>query len=89
MSAYDKVILARSKGRPTGAAYIENVFDGFLELHGDRRFADDPAIVGGLALLENVNDETFSVEKIVQFYPGHQALDSAFHWGMRWQAGRK
>ena len=43
----------------------------------------------GLALLENVNDETFSVEKIVQFYPGHQALDSAFHWGMRWQAGRK
>ena len=43
----------------------------------------------GLVLLENVNDETFSVEKIVQFYPGHQALDSAFHWGMRWQAGRK
>ena len=43
----------------------------------------------GLALLENVNDETFSVEKIVQFYPGHQALDAAFGWGMRWQAGRK
>lgn len=43
----------------------------------------------GLVLLENVNDETFSVEKIVQFYPGHQALDAAFHWGMRWQAGRK
>lgn len=43
----------------------------------------------GLALLENVNDETFSVEKIVQFYPGHPALDAAFHWGMRWQAGRK
>ena len=46
-------------------------------------------VMCGLALLENVNDETFSVEKIVQFYPGHQALDSAFHWGMRWQAGRK
>ena len=43
----------------------------------------------GLVLLENVNDETFSVEKIVQFYPGHQALDAAFGWGMRWQAGRK
>ncbi len=43
----------------------------------------------GLALLENVNDETFSVEKIVQFYPGHEALDRAFGWGMRWQAGRK
>ena len=46
-------------------------------------------VMCGLALLENVNGETFSVEKIVQFYPGHQALDSAFHWGMRWQAGRK
>ena len=46
-------------------------------------------VMCGLALLENVNDETFSVEKIVQFYPGHQALDSEFHWGMRWQAGRK
>ncbi len=43
----------------------------------------------GLALLENVNDETFSVEKIVQFYSGHEALDRAFNWGLRWTAGRK
>lgn len=43
----------------------------------------------GLALFENVNDETFSVEKIVQFYQGHEALDRAFNWGLRWQAGRK
>ena len=42
-----------------------------------------------LALLENVNDETFSVEKIVQFYSGHQPMDQAFHWGLRWVAGRK
>lgn len=43
----------------------------------------------GLALLENVNDETFSVEKIVQFFPGHEALDRAYNWGMRWTPGRK
>ncbi len=43
----------------------------------------------GLALLENVNDETFSVEKIVQFYPGHPELDRAFNWGIRWTPGRK
>ena len=43
----------------------------------------------GLALLENVNDETFSIEKIVQFYTGHEALDKAFNWGMRWKVGRK
>ena len=54
MSAYDKVMLARSKGRPTGTSYIENIFDSFIELHGDRRFGDDPAIVGGIATLEDV-----------------------------------
>ena len=46
-------------------------------------------IMCGLVLLENVNDETFSVEKIVQFYPGHPQLDAAFHWGLQWRAGRK
>lgn len=43
----------------------------------------------GLALLENVKDETFSVEKIVQFYSGHPELDQAFGWGMKWTPGRK
>ncbi len=43
----------------------------------------------GLALFENIKDETFSVEKIVQFYPGHEALDRAFGWGLRWKPGRK
>ncbi|MCI8485381.1 MAG: Tellurium resistance [Lachnospiraceae bacterium] len=46
-------------------------------------------IMCGLALFENQEDQTFSVEKIVQFYPGHRELDQAFGWGMRWQAGRK
>jgi tellurite resistance protein TerA len=46
-------------------------------------------IMCGLALFENQNDQTFSVEKIVQFYQGHQALDQAFHWGLTWRAGRK
>ncbi len=52
MSAYDKVRLARSKDRPTGREFIENIFTDFIELHGDRRFADDGAIVGGIALLQ-------------------------------------
>ncbi len=46
-------------------------------------------IMCGLALLENQNNETFSVEKIVQFYDGHSDLDKAFHWGLEWVAGRK
>ena len=51
MSAYEKVLLARAKDRPTGLSYVEHIFEDFLELHGDRRFADDPAIVGGIATL--------------------------------------
>ena len=51
MGAYEKVLLARAKDRPTGLSYMENIFQDFIELHGDRRFADDPAIVGGLATL--------------------------------------
>ena len=37
MSAYEKVLLARAKDRPTGLSYIENIFEDFIELHGDRR----------------------------------------------------
>ena len=63
MSAYDKVLLARSKGRPTGTAYIENIFEGFIELHGDRRFGDDPAITGGLCMLDGMPVTVIAIEK--------------------------
>ena len=43
----------------------------------------------GLVLFENVNDTTFSVEKLIQFYPGHRDLDAAFGWGMTWHTARK
>lgn len=63
MSAYDKVMLSRSKGRPTGTSFIENIFDGFIELHGDRRFGDDPAVIGGIASLGGVPVTVIAVEK--------------------------
>lgn len=50
-SAWDKVNLARHKDRPNGEYYIQNIFDDFIELHGDRYYGDDKAIVGGIALL--------------------------------------
>lgn len=52
MTAYEQVKAARQTGRATGLTFIQGVFDGFFELHGDRRYADDPAVVGGLARLE-------------------------------------
>ena len=49
---WEHVQLARAKTRPTGKDYIEALFDDFMEFHGDRQFADDPAIVGGVAYLD-------------------------------------
>ncbi len=63
MGAYDKVLLARGKGRATGLSYVNNIFEDFLELHGDRRFADDPAIVGGLATLSGMPVTVIAMEK--------------------------
>ena len=50
-TAYERVKLARDNKRPTGLDYIRAIFKGFIELHGDRRYRDDPAIVGGIARL--------------------------------------
>lgn len=48
-SAYDIVKLTRSADRATALELIERGFDGFIEVHGDRLYADDPAIVAGIA----------------------------------------
>lgn len=63
MSAYEKVLLARAKGRATGLSYIEQIFEDFVELHGDRRFSDDPAIVGGVASLGGKPVTVIAMEK--------------------------
>ncbi len=63
MSAYDKVMAARAKGRPTGLRYIENIFTDFIELHGDRRFSDDGAVVGGVARLGGRPVTVIAIEK--------------------------
>ncbi|MCC0649351.1 TerD family protein [Clostridioides difficile] len=42
-----------------------------------------------IALIENVNDETFSVEKVVKYFKGHREMDDEFNWGLKWVAGRK
>lgn len=61
--AYDRVKLARANNRPTGLSYINGVFTGFFELHGDRAFADDPAIVGGVAMLQGMPVTVIAIEK--------------------------
>lgn len=46
-------------------------------------------IMCGLVLFENRDDTTFSVEKLIRFFNGHEALDRAYGWGMNWKPGRK
>ena len=62
-TAYEEVKIARSKNRPTGFDFIRNVFSDFIELHGDRRFADDPSIVGGLAMMGKTPVTVIAIEK--------------------------
>ena len=51
MTPYELVRGARSKNRLTSLDFIRGLFTGFIELHGDRRFADDPAVIGGIGYL--------------------------------------
>ena len=53
LSAWDQVQLARHPQRPYTLDYLQLAFADFVELHGDRLFADDAAIVGGLATLKD------------------------------------
>jgi len=52
-SAWKQVELARHPERPYAMDYITRIFDNFIELHGDRAYGDDPAIIGGLAFLDS------------------------------------
>lgn len=52
MEPWDRVQVARHPERPTTLDYIDLIFEDFIELHGDRNFGDDAAIVGGLAFFE-------------------------------------
>ena len=54
ITAWDRVMLARKMDRPKALDYIYGIFDDFIELHGDRNFGDDKAIVGGIATFDGM-----------------------------------
>ncbi len=51
VTAWERVEIARKLNRPKALDYINEIFDDFIELHGDRCFGDDKSIIGGIALL--------------------------------------
>lgn len=54
LKPWDRVQVARMADRPTTLEYVEFIFEDFIELHGDRQFGDDAAIVSGIASLNGV-----------------------------------
>lgn len=63
MTAWERVETARDSKRPTSLEYITKIFDAFMELHGDRAFRDDGAMIGGLALLDGQPVTVIGVQK--------------------------
>ncbi|MEV1320792.1 acetyl-CoA carboxylase carboxyltransferase subunit alpha [Micromonospora arborensis] len=82
--AWDTVRMARHPGRPTTLDYLDSVFDGFVELHGDRLGGDCPAIVGGVARLADRHVMVIGHQK------GHTTAELvARNFGMASPAGHR
>jgi acetyl-CoA carboxylase carboxyl transferase subunit alpha len=54
LNPWQKVQLSRHPARPYTLDYVERLIEGFIELHGDRRFGDDPAVGGGFGLFDGM-----------------------------------
>lgn len=63
MTTFEKIQYTRSGKRPTATAYIDALFTDFTQLHGDRRFGDDSAVIGGIAMLEGTPVTVIGIEK--------------------------
>lgn len=61
--AYEKLQTARAQTRPTARAYIEKLFTERTELHGDRKYADDAAIIGGIGMLGDTPVTFIGIER--------------------------
>lgn len=63
MNAYERVCLSRANGRATASRFIRQIFSDFYEIHGDRLFGDDPAVIAGLARLGDRTVTVIGTEK--------------------------
>lgn len=63
LSPWDRVMIARLNERPNTDFYIENIFNSFIEFHGDRAYGDDKAVVTGIAKLDDINVTVVGIKK--------------------------
>ena len=62
-SSYEKLLIARAQNRPTSRSYIEKIFTDRTELHGDRKYADDAAVIGGIGMLDDIPVTFIGIER--------------------------
>lgn len=63
IKAWDRLTIARMVERPNAEDYIKLIFNNFFELHGDRNYRDDKAIIGGIGLLEDIPVTIIGIQK--------------------------
>ena len=73
MKAYERVLAARAKGRPTASDFLFHLIPDFTELHGDRRFGDDPAVIAGIGRLCGMPVTVIALER------GHNTAERVAH----------
>lgn len=73
LSAWERVQLSRKMDRPSGSDYIEALFDDFTELHGDRTYGDDKAILGGIASFHGMPVTVIAQQK------GNNTKENIYH----------
>ncbi|UOF92659.1 acetyl-CoA carboxylase carboxyltransferase subunit alpha [Fodinisporobacter ferrooxydans] len=77
LTPYQKLQIARSNARPTALNYINGMCSDFIELHGDRSFRDDPALVGGVGKLDGMPVTVIGIQK------GHDTKENLYrNFGM-------
>lgn len=63
MRSYDRVQNARKSQRPMGGYYIDRLINNFVEIHGDKRYKDDAAIIGGIGMLNDIPVTVIAMER--------------------------
>ena len=78
-SAWERVELSRSPARCTAGDYIDQIFEDFTELHGDRCFGDDGAVIGGIATLSGIPVTVIGQQKGKKYQGKYLAAILAWH----------
>lgn len=63
LTPWERVQISRKSDRPSGSAYIRALFTDFIEFHGDRKYGDDPAVIGGVGAFHGIPVTVIAQEK--------------------------